>query len=67
MEHIFCLFLNNNTDIDPDIVKKLCYMFDDHKLTAKSFRMICDRLQDLNVSDLKLKLVSERFTDVRNI
>ncbi|MCH95752.1 helicase-like protein, partial [Trifolium medium] len=54
-----------NNSVDPEIVKKLGLMLDRHNVIAKSFRMARDRLNDQLVSDLKLKLISERSTDGR--
>lgn len=40
-------------------------MLDEHNTHAKSFRMARDRLQGVNVQNMKLKLISERSTDGR--
>jgi hypothetical protein len=58
-------FVRQNNSVDPEIVKKLGLMLDRHNVIAKSFRMARDRLNDQYVSDLKLKLISERTTDGR--
>jgi hypothetical protein len=62
------LYLNlyrSNKDIDKEIVKKLIKMLDNHNVHAKSFRMARDLINDGNVQDLKLHLISDRQTDGR--
>lgn len=40
-------------------------MFDTHNVLAKSFRMARDKIQDNDVVDVKLKLISRRNEDAR--
>ncbi|XP_058784726.1 uncharacterized protein LOC131659570 [Vicia villosa] len=51
--------------IDVNIVKKLSSMLYQHNVHAQSFKMARDILSEDNVSDLKLRLISERRTDGR--
>ncbi|XP_058783166.1 uncharacterized protein LOC131657824 [Vicia villosa] len=51
--------------IDVNIVKKLSSMLYQHNVHAQSFKMARDILSEGNVSDLKLRLISERRTDGR--
>jgi hypothetical protein len=55
----------NNKEIDPEVVKSVGAMLDQHNVHAKGFRMARDRLKEGNVKDLKLRLIHERKNDAR--
>ncbi|CAJ2647225.1 unnamed protein product [Trifolium pratense] len=55
----------DNKSIDPDIVRSLSRMLDQHNVHAKAFRMARDKLQAGNVKELKLRLIHDRKTDGR--
>ncbi|XP_045792116.1 uncharacterized protein LOC123886886 [Trifolium pratense] len=57
--------VRDNKSIDPDIVRSLSRMLDEHNVHAKAFRMARDKLQAGNVKELKLRLIHDRKTDGR--
>ncbi|CAI8596841.1 unnamed protein product [Vicia faba] len=57
--------VRTKTGVDINIVKKLCSMLYEHNVHAKRFKMAMDILAEGNVSDLKLRLIYERYTDGR--
>ncbi|KAI5402984.1 hypothetical protein KIW84_050546 [Lathyrus oleraceus] len=55
----------SKSGVDVNIVRKLSEMLYEHNVHAQSFRMARDRLCEEGVSDLKLRLISERRNDGR--
>lgn len=55
----------NQDNIDREIVTMLSAMLYQYNEHAKSFRMARERLNDGDVPNLKLKLISQRVTDGR--
>ncbi|XP_019431360.1 PREDICTED: uncharacterized protein LOC109338549, partial [Lupinus angustifolius] len=57
--------LSNEGQLDAQIVCNLSVMLDEHNTHVKSFRMAKERYQFSRISDLKLKLISDRVSDGR--
>ncbi|KAI5418999.1 hypothetical protein KIW84_043278 [Lathyrus oleraceus] len=57
--------LLSKSGVDVNIVRKLSEMLYEHNVHAQSFRMARDKLCEEGVSDLKLRLISERRNDGR--
>ncbi|KAI5411923.1 hypothetical protein KIW84_056843 [Lathyrus oleraceus] len=55
----------SKSGVDVNIVRKLSEMLYEHNVHAQSFRMARDKLCEEGVSDLKLRLISERRNDGR--
>ncbi|KAI5383244.1 hypothetical protein KIW84_070594 [Lathyrus oleraceus] len=55
----------SKSGVDVNIVKKLSEMLYEHNVHAQSFRMARDKLCEEGVSDLKIRLISERRNDGR--
>ncbi|KAI5440250.1 hypothetical protein KIW84_025541 [Lathyrus oleraceus] len=56
---------SSKSGVDVNIVRKISEMLYEHNVHAQSFRMARDRLCEEGVSDLKLRLISERRNDGR--
>uniref|UniRef100_A0A0R0KGW9 ATP-dependent DNA helicase n=1 Tax=Glycine max TaxID=3847 RepID=A0A0R0KGW9_SOYBN len=57
--------MSQHAAIQPHIVSTLSQMLDDHNVHAKSFRMARDRLADIQVDNVKLRLIAVREKDGR--
>ncbi|KAI5437866.1 hypothetical protein KIW84_023834 [Lathyrus oleraceus] len=57
--------VQSKSGVDVNIVRKLSEMLYEHNVHAQSFRMARDILCEEGVSDLKLRLISERRNDGR--
>ncbi|XP_019435271.1 PREDICTED: uncharacterized protein LOC109341753 [Lupinus angustifolius] len=57
--------LSNEGQLHAQIVCNLSAMLDEHNTHVKSFRMAKERYQFSRISDLKLKLISDRVSDGR--
>ncbi|XP_058742334.1 uncharacterized protein LOC131614800 [Vicia villosa] len=57
--------MRTKTGVDIDIVTKLSQMLYEHNVHAQSFQMARDILSQRSVTDLKLRLISDRKTDGR--
>ncbi|XP_058774276.1 uncharacterized protein LOC131648518 [Vicia villosa] len=58
-------WMRTKTGVDIDIVTKLSQMLYEHNVHAQSFQMARDILSQQSVTDLKLRLISDRNTDGR--
>ncbi|XP_019438873.1 PREDICTED: uncharacterized protein LOC109344563 [Lupinus angustifolius] len=55
----------NEGQLDPEIVSTLSRMLDEHNIHVKSFRMAKERYEHSMISDMKLKLISNRVSHGR--
>ncbi|KAL5170455.1 Replication protein A DNA-binding subunit B [Glycine soja] len=57
--------ISPHNQIQEHIVSQLSEMLDEYNVHAKTFRMARDRLQDVQVNNIKLKLIANREKDGR--
>ncbi|KAL5148491.1 ATP-dependent DNA helicase PIF1 [Glycine soja] len=57
--------MNRHNQIQEHIVSQLSEMLDEYNVHAKTFRMARDRLQDVQVNNIKLKLIANHEKDGR--
>ncbi|RZB57296.1 hypothetical protein D0Y65_046101 [Glycine soja] len=57
--------ISPHNQIQEHIVSQLSEMLDEYNMHAKTFRMTRDRLQDVQVNNIKLKLIANREKDGR--
>ncbi|KAG5133792.1 hypothetical protein JHK82_024980 [Glycine max] len=57
--------ISSHNQIQEHIVSQLSEMLDEYNVHAKTFRMARDRLQDVQVNNIKLKLIANREKDGR--
>ncbi|KAL3025155.1 hypothetical protein AAZX31_04G165100 [Glycine max] len=57
--------ISPHNQIQEHIVSQLSEMLDEYNVHAKTFRMAKDRLQDVQVNNIKLKLIANREKDGR--
>lgn len=62
---MFILVSSPHNQIQEHIVSQLSEMLDEYNVHAKTFRMARDRLQDVQVNNIKLKLIANREKDGR--
>ena len=60
---MFAKCCSNQTNVEPDIVKKLSNMLDKYNINALCFRQAQDKLKEEHAHNLKLQFIFDRSID----